>query len=120
VTAAAARRRPPPQELGWRRSDIVLSTKIFWGGQGPNDKGLSRKHIVEGTRASLSRLQVGAPGGAAAGAAQRPLCTHALRCWLPAAVAVVQMAPAGGVLAGVRWRAGGWSQHRTLGTSPSP
>lgn len=37
------------RELGWRRSDLVISTKIFWGGSGPNDKGLSRKHIVEGT-----------------------------------------------------------------------
>ena len=39
------------QELGWKRSDVVLSTKIFWGGKGPNDKGLSRKHIIEGTKA---------------------------------------------------------------------
>ena len=45
------------QRLGWKRSDIVLSTKIFWGGDGPNDRGLSRKHIVEGTRAALARLQ---------------------------------------------------------------
>jgi voltage-dependent potassium channel beta subunit len=46
------------RELGWRRSDIVISTKIFWGGPGPNDKGLSRKHIVEGTKASLKRLDM--------------------------------------------------------------
>jgi aryl-alcohol dehydrogenase-like predicted oxidoreductase len=45
------------QELGWKRSDVVLTTKIFWGGDGPNDIGLSRKHIIEGTRASLKRLQ---------------------------------------------------------------
>ena len=38
------------QALGWKRSDYVVSTKIFWGGQGPNDKGLSRKHIIEGTK----------------------------------------------------------------------
>lgn len=44
------------KSLDWKRSDIVVSTKIFWGGQGPNDKGLSRKHIVEGTKASLKRL----------------------------------------------------------------
>ncbi len=43
---------------GWKRSDLVISTKIFWGGQGPNDNGLSRKHIIEGTRASLARLQM--------------------------------------------------------------
>eukprot|EP00878_Enallax_costatus_P005227 GHUV01005493.1.p1 GENE.GHUV01005493.1~~GHUV01005493.1.p1 ORF type:complete len:287 (+),score=79.61 GHUV01005493.1:338-1198(+) len=45
-------------ELGWKRTDIVVSTKIFWGGDGPNDKGLSRKHIIEGTKASLARLQL--------------------------------------------------------------
>jgi voltage-dependent potassium channel beta subunit len=41
---------------GWRRSDLVVSTKIFWGGDGPNDRGLSRKHIIEGTDAALRRL----------------------------------------------------------------
>ena len=45
------------REKGWRRSDLVLSTKIFWGGDGPNDTGLSRKHIVEGVEAALDRLQ---------------------------------------------------------------
>jgi voltage-dependent potassium channel beta subunit len=43
--------------MGWKRSDLVLSTKIFWGGDGPNDRGLSRKHIIEGTNAALQRLQ---------------------------------------------------------------
>ncbi len=38
------------QELGWKRSDYVISTKIFWGGKGVNDKGLSRKHIIEGMK----------------------------------------------------------------------
>lgn len=46
------------KELGWKRSDVVISTKIFWGGPGPNDKGLSRKHIVEGVKASLKRLDM--------------------------------------------------------------
>jgi voltage-dependent potassium channel beta subunit len=45
------------KRAGWKRSDLVLSTKIFWGGSGPNDKGLSRKHIVEGVDAALQRLQ---------------------------------------------------------------
>jgi len=44
------------RKAGWRRSDLVLSTKIFWGGSGPNQRGLSRKHIVEGTDAALKRL----------------------------------------------------------------
>jgi len=45
------------QEKGWDRTDLVLSTKIFWGGDGPNDQGLSRKHVIEGTKAALQRLQ---------------------------------------------------------------
>jgi voltage-dependent potassium channel beta subunit len=46
------------RRAGWKRSDLVISTKIFWGGQGPNDRGLSRKHIIEGVNASLQRLQL--------------------------------------------------------------
>lgn len=42
----------------YKRQDLVISTKIFWGGNGPNDKGLSWKHLVEGTNASLKRLQL--------------------------------------------------------------
>lgn len=44
------------KKAGWKRSDLVISTKIFWGGKGPNDRGLSRKHIIEGANASLQRL----------------------------------------------------------------
>jgi voltage-dependent potassium channel beta subunit len=40
----------------FRREDLVISTKIFWGGTGPNDTGLSRKHLMEGTKNSLHRL----------------------------------------------------------------
>ena len=42
----------------FRREDLVLSTKIFWGGNGPNDTGLSRKHLLEGTKNSLKRMDV--------------------------------------------------------------
>jgi len=45
------------KKAGWKRSDLVLSAKIFWGGKGPNDRGLSRKHIIEGTNAALERMQ---------------------------------------------------------------
>ena len=41
----------------WKRSEILLTTKIFWGGTGVNERGLSRKHIREGLDASLERLQ---------------------------------------------------------------
>ena len=46
------------KKVGWKRSDLVISTKIFWGGQGPNDIGLSWKHIVEGMNAALERLSL--------------------------------------------------------------
>ncbi|GAB4562665.1 MAG: aldo/keto reductase [Anaerolineae bacterium] len=46
------------KRAGWKRSDLVISTKIFWGGDGPNDRGLSHKHIIEGMNASLKRLQM--------------------------------------------------------------
>ncbi|KDQ62901.1 hypothetical protein JAAARDRAFT_119113 [Jaapia argillacea MUCL 33604] len=46
------------RELNWRRSDIIITTKLFWGlhQKNPNDMGLSRKHIIEGTKGSLQRL----------------------------------------------------------------
>lgn len=46
------------RKAGWKRSDLVISTKIFWGGDGPNDRGLSRKHVIEGTNAALARMQL--------------------------------------------------------------
>jgi aryl-alcohol dehydrogenase-like predicted oxidoreductase len=66
----------------WKRSDIVISTKVSMRSRGPyvyssagltaqqlnwglangeilvNNHGLSRKHIIEGTQASLQRLQL--------------------------------------------------------------
>ena len=46
------------KKLGWRRESVVVSTKIFWGGDGPNDTGLSHKHIIEGVNNALRRLQM--------------------------------------------------------------
>jgi voltage-dependent potassium channel beta subunit len=46
------------KKLGWRRESYVVSTKIFWGGDGPNDEGLSYKHVVEGANNALRRLQL--------------------------------------------------------------
>jgi len=42
----------------WRRSELVISTKIFWGGSGRNECGLSNKHVREGMDACLERLQM--------------------------------------------------------------
>jgi len=40
-----------------RRDDVVLATKVFHPmGSGPNDRGLSRKHIMHAIDASLRRL----------------------------------------------------------------
>jgi aryl-alcohol dehydrogenase-like predicted oxidoreductase len=42
---------------GYDRSSYVLATKVYFPvGDGPNDRGLSRKHIVEQCHASLRRL----------------------------------------------------------------
>jgi aryl-alcohol dehydrogenase-like predicted oxidoreductase len=42
-----------------RRDQIVIATKGFWPmGDGPNDRGLSRKHLMDAIDASLGRLGV--------------------------------------------------------------
>jgi aryl-alcohol dehydrogenase-like predicted oxidoreductase len=64
------------KELGLRRTDLIVTTKLFWGPRnGPNDHGLSRKQsvllcrnplisrlypysIIEGTKECLARLQL--------------------------------------------------------------
>ncbi|XP_067436167.1 voltage-gated potassium channel subunit beta-3-like [Thunnus thynnus] len=46
------------KKKGWRRSSYVVTTKIYWGGQAETERGLSRKHIIEGLRGSLARLQL--------------------------------------------------------------
>jgi aryl-alcohol dehydrogenase (NADP+) len=42
-----------------RRHDVVLATKAFYPvtGEGPNDRGLSRKHLFDAVEASLRRLR---------------------------------------------------------------
>jgi aryl-alcohol dehydrogenase-like predicted oxidoreductase len=44
---------------GQRRQSLEIFTKVYWptGPAGPNDVGLSRKHILESIDGSLSRLQ---------------------------------------------------------------
>lgn len=46
------------KDTGWGRDTYVVSTKVFWGGDKPNQTGLSRKHIMEGINNSLRRLQL--------------------------------------------------------------
>jgi voltage-dependent potassium channel beta subunit len=47
------------KELDWPRDEYVLITKVFFGTgrKEPNTRGLSRKHVIEGLKASLQRLQ---------------------------------------------------------------
>lgn len=46
------------KKMGWGRSTYVVSSKVFWGGDKPNQKGLSFKHVTEACNAALKRLQV--------------------------------------------------------------
>lgn len=50
------------KKYGWKRNDLVISTKIYWGHKfgsiRANNVGLSRKHIIEGLDAALERLQL--------------------------------------------------------------
>ncbi|GEM46946.1 aldo/keto reductase [Deinococcus cellulosilyticus] len=40
-----------------RREDVVIATKVYWPmGEGVNNRGLSRKHIMDAVHASLKRL----------------------------------------------------------------
>jgi aryl-alcohol dehydrogenase-like predicted oxidoreductase len=40
-----------------KRDEVVIATKVFWPmGDGPTQRGLSRKHIMEAIEASLRRL----------------------------------------------------------------
>jgi aryl-alcohol dehydrogenase-like predicted oxidoreductase len=43
---------------GVRRESLEISSKVYWpAGPGPNDTGLSRKHVMESAHGSLRRLQ---------------------------------------------------------------
>jgi aryl-alcohol dehydrogenase-like predicted oxidoreductase len=45
------------RELGVNREEVVVATKVYFPmGPGPNDRGLSRKHILSSIDASLKRL----------------------------------------------------------------
>lgn len=48
------------KQLGWRRSQAIISTKFFWGiNDGPNEKNtLNRKYLMQAIDGSLKRLQL--------------------------------------------------------------
>lgn len=46
------------KKLNWSRDSYLVSSKVFWGGDKPTQKGLSRKHIQDACTGALKRLQV--------------------------------------------------------------
>jgi voltage-dependent potassium channel beta subunit len=46
------------RKMAWSHESFLVSSKVFWGGELPNQKGLSRKHIMEACHNALRRLQV--------------------------------------------------------------
>ncbi|AJQ92373.1 potassium channel beta subunit family protein [Gynuella sunshinyii] len=44
--------------LGFPRSSYIVSSKVFWGGSLPTQKGLSAKHVRDACDAALTRLKV--------------------------------------------------------------
>jgi len=46
------------KRLNVERSNLVISTKVYFAGMGVNQRALSRKHIIEGLSASVKRLQL--------------------------------------------------------------
>jgi voltage-dependent potassium channel beta subunit len=46
------------RELDWPRETWIVSSKVFWGGDKPTQRGLSAKHVTEACHAALRRLQV--------------------------------------------------------------
>ncbi|MBI86491.1 MAG: aldo/keto reductase [Candidatus Marinimicrobia bacterium] len=43
---------------GWSRDSYIISSKVFWGGEKPTQRGLSHKHIMDACHAALKRLQL--------------------------------------------------------------
>ena len=46
------------KSLGWNRDTYIVSSKVFWGGEKPTQRGLSHKHVVDACDNALRRLQV--------------------------------------------------------------
>ena len=46
------------KKLNWNRDTYIVSSKVFWGGEMPTQRGLSKKHIHDACNAALKRLKV--------------------------------------------------------------
>uniref|UniRef100_A0A3B4YGK4 Voltage-gated potassium channel subunit beta-1 n=1 Tax=Seriola lalandi dorsalis TaxID=1841481 RepID=A0A3B4YGK4_SERLL len=40
----------------WVRSSLVITTKLYWGGKAETERGLSRKHIIEGKTCKMNKM----------------------------------------------------------------
>ena len=46
------------KKLNWNRDSFIVSSKAFWGGELPTQRGLSKKHLNDACIAAIKRLQV--------------------------------------------------------------
>ena len=46
------------KNLKWTRDTYILSSKVFFGGEKPTQKGLCKKHIHDACNAALKRMKV--------------------------------------------------------------
>ena len=46
------------KNLKWTRDSYIVSSKVFWGGEKPTQRGLCKKHIHDACHAALKRLKV--------------------------------------------------------------
>ena len=46
------------KQLGLSRDTYIVSSKVFWGGDKPTQKGLSHKHVIDACHNAMKRLQV--------------------------------------------------------------
>ncbi|MAR15068.1 MAG: aldo/keto reductase [Candidatus Marinimicrobia bacterium] len=46
------------KKLKWTRDSYIISSKVFWGGELPTQRGLSKKHIHDACNSALKRLQL--------------------------------------------------------------
>jgi len=45
-------------QTGWGRDTYCVSSKVYWGGEQPTQRGLHRKHVHDACHAALRRLRV--------------------------------------------------------------
>ena len=46
------------KKLKWSRDSYIISSKVFWGGEKPTQRGLCKKHIHDACNAALKRMKV--------------------------------------------------------------